>query len=385
MGQLRATLAVVPTTTRMLLGGLARQRASQRLGALTTAMLLMLLAGLGPASASVSAGGSAFGGGSSFAIAAELGELVEYPLTFPVGGNHHFTDWFWSRRSHGIHHAQDIMADKMVPVVAAADGTIRQVNWSARSTPDPARCCTIVLVHDDGWQSRYIHLNNDAPGSDDGAGWGIAEGIAPGVHVSAGQLIGWVGDSGNAETTSPHLHFELLDPGGVYVNPFHALAQAGGNWLGWGAADPLLDGSRLLRIGSRGADVRRLQVILNELGISSGRADGIFGRLTAAAVRGFQLDVGISPDGLVGSATRVALDVRYDPGTKQPNRILRKGDRGQDVARLQQLLASVGHDPGAADGIFGSRTHAAVLSFQTSAGLTVDGLVGLLTKAKLGW
>jgi len=49
------------------------------------------------------------------------------------------------------------------------------------------------------------------------------------------------------------------------------------------------------------------------------------------------------------------------------------------------LLASFGHDPGAADGIFGSRTHAAVLSFQTSAGLTVDGLVGLLTKAKLGW
>ena len=55
----------------------------------------------------------------------ELGEMVDYPLTFPVDGKHHYADWFWAARSHGIHHAQDIMADKMTPVVAAASGTIR--------------------------------------------------------------------------------------------------------------------------------------------------------------------------------------------------------------------------------------------------------------------
>ena len=385
MGLVKTRLVSAAALPVTLVGSLAWERRSKRIGVLATAMVLMPLVGLSSAPANASAEGSVPGASSSFAIAAELGELVEYPLTFPVEGDHHFTDWFWSRRSHGIHHAQDIMADKMVPVVAAADGTIRQVNWSADTAPDRDRCCTIVLAHDDGWQSRYIHLNNDTPGSDDGAGWGIANGIGPGVRVAAGEVIGWVGDSGNAETTSPHLHFELLNPDGVYVNPFHALAQAGGNWLGWGAADPLFDGSRLLSVGARGADVRRLQVVLNELGISSGPADGIFGRLTAAAVRGFQLDVGISADGLVGPATRVALDARYDPGTKQPNRILRKGDRGQDVARLQQLLASAGHDPGPADGIFGSQTHAAVLTFQASGGLTVDGLVGPLTKAKVGF
>jgi len=32
--------------------------------------------------------------------------------------------------------------------------------------------------------------------------------------VQAGELIGWMGDSGNAESTSPHLHFELRDPAG---------------------------------------------------------------------------------------------------------------------------------------------------------------------------
>jgi hypothetical protein len=335
------------------------------------ASLLMLVGSLGVAPGS--------------AAAAELGDLVEYDLDFPVEGQHHFTDWFWSRRTGGIHHAQDIMADKMAPVLATADGTIRLVNWTSRSSMSPDRCCSLVLAHDDGWESRYIHLNNDTAGSDDGAGWGIADGIAPGVRVTAGTVIGWVGDSGNAEDTAPHLHFELLDPGGVYVNPFHAMAKAGGNWLGWGAADPLFDGSRVLRSGERGADVRRLQEVLNELGISSGRADAVFGPLTAAAVRGFQLDTGITADGIVGPNTRAALDDRYDPGVQQPNRILRHGDRGQDVVRLQQLLASAGHGPGPADGIFGSQTHAAVLSFQQSAGLTVDGLAGPMTKSRLGF
>ena len=109
----------------------------------------------------------------------------------------------------------------MLPIVAAASGRIEYVNWS--SNPDdlrPSKCCSIALRHDDGWQTYYIHLNNDTPGTDDGQGWGIAPGIRPGVHVQAGELIGWMGDSGNAEGTSPHLHFELRDPAGVIVNPY---------------------------------------------------------------------------------------------------------------------------------------------------------------------
>jgi Putative peptidoglycan binding domain/Peptidase family M23 len=314
---------------------------------------------------------------------AQFGDLVEYPLAFPVAGPHHYSDWFWSSRSHGVHHAQDIMADKMTPVVAAADGVIRLVNWSRDADPD--RCCSIVLRHDDGWETRYIHLNNDTPGTDDGKGWGIADGIAPGIHVTAGTVLGWVGDSGNAEDVGPHLHFELLAPSGVYVNPFHALAQAGGNWLGWGAADPLFDGRRLLAAGDRGADVRRLQEVLGDLGISPGGVDGIFGPRTATAVKGFQIDTGLEADSVVGPATRTALDARYDPPTQQPNRILRKGDRGSDVMRLQQLLTVAGSDPGPADGIFGSKTHAAVEGFQQAAGLTVDGLVGSMTRKALGF
>ena len=130
------------------------------------------------------------------AFAAELGEDVAYELVFPVDGQHHFSDTFWAGRSHGFHIGQDIMADKMTPVVAAATGVVRLVNWSSR--PDdmnPERCCSLVIKHDDGWESWYIHLDNDKTGTDDGRGWGIKRAIKPGVRVEAGQHIAWVGDS----------------------------------------------------------------------------------------------------------------------------------------------------------------------------------------------
>jgi len=164
------------------------------------------------------------------------GEMVDYPLAFPVAGPHHFTDTFYSPRSYPDpeHHAQDLMADKMVPVVSAITGTIRSINWSHDEEDiDPTRCCTLVIRSDDGWETWYLHLNNDTPGTDDGLGWGISPDIHIGTRVQAGQLIGWVGDSGNAESTSPHLHFELHDPYGVAVNPYQALldADAGGGLL----------------------------------------------------------------------------------------------------------------------------------------------------------
>ncbi len=319
------------------------------------------------------------------ATSREFGEMVDHVITLPVDGEHHLWDTFWAARSNetGVHHAQDIMADKMTPVVAAASGTIRLVNWSSR--PDdlnPERCCTIVLRHDDGWESWYIHLNNDTPGTDDGKGWGIAEGIVPGVHVDAGQLIGWVGDSGNAESTAPHVHFELRDPAGVVVNPYAALRAAGANAPA--PSDAVLAGVRVLRQGMRGADVERLQQLLAAEGLDPGPVDGIFGRRTDRAVRAFQRDHGLTVDGIVGSATRGALR-RVAPAEGPVfDRILRKGSIGNDVRAVQSMLKAAGFDPGPVDAVFGGKTLLAVLAFQEANGLSVDGLVGPKTLAALG-
>ena len=142
-------------------------------------------------------------------------------IVFPVAGAHSFSDTFDAPRSGGRRHRGiDIFADKLTPVVAAADGAI------ARMEEGPRAGYFLVLRHDDGWSSFYVHLNNDTPGTDDGQGWGYAEGIAEGVRVKAGDVIGFVGDSGNAENSSAHLHFELHTPDGAAVNPYQQLVAA---------------------------------------------------------------------------------------------------------------------------------------------------------------
>ena len=62
---------------------------------------------------------------------------------------------------------------------------------------------------------------------------------------------------------------------------------------------------------------------------------------------------------------------------------LRQGSRGADVAYLQQRLSAGGYQPGAADGIFGGKTLAAVKAFQKDHGLIVDGIVGEKTWSML--
>lgn len=159
--------------------------------------------------------------------AAEAAEEEIYPLVFPVVGKVYYSDTFGACRGTNCsrsHLGTDIMTygKKGVPVVAAHDGVVRYT-----STALGRDCCAIWgITADDGWETWYIHLNNDNPYTDDGNGWGFAEGIEPGARVTAGQLIGWVGDSGNAEGTAPHLHFELRRPDGVAVPSYESLRAA---------------------------------------------------------------------------------------------------------------------------------------------------------------
>ena len=81
------------------------------------------------------------------------------------------------------------------------------------------------------------------------------------------------------------------------------------------------------------------------------------------------------------SVRQVALGTKPvdDPRPDAEKPILVRGSDGDDVRRLQELLAALGLDVGPADGDFGARTEAAVLEFQHRAGLLADGIVGPLT------
>ncbi|HVO53600.1 MAG TPA: peptidoglycan DD-metalloendopeptidase family protein [Solirubrobacterales bacterium] len=75
--------------------------------------------------------------------------------------------------------------------------------------------------------------------------------------------------------------------------------------LGWRGRPGL--GSRTMRSGDRGWDVAALQFLLQRAGHGAGRADGVFGPLTEAAVRRAQAAVGLTVDGLAGPATISSL------------------------------------------------------------------------------
>ncbi len=159
---------------------------------------------------------------------------ASYGITLPIHPGHvdqvRWRDTWGAPRSGGRSHiGVDMMGEKMIPLVAANDSV---VTWGRF---DNSRG-TIVRFRDEaGWEYQYIHLNNDTPGTDDGNAsceqvlstklCSSLSGtrIRSGVSVQAGEVIGYMGDSGNAEHTAPHLHFELYQPdgtGGVTpVNP----------------------------------------------------------------------------------------------------------------------------------------------------------------------
>lgn len=135
----------------------------------------------------------------------------------------YFSSSYGDYRSGGrSHKGNDLMAPRLTEVYAVADGVVFYVGINRLSGRN------LKIDHGDGWESYYLHLNNDNPGTDDGdAPWEltVAPGVEEGAEVEAGQLIGWVGDSGNAEWTAPHTHFELrID--GYAINPYPHLIDA---------------------------------------------------------------------------------------------------------------------------------------------------------------
>ncbi len=157
----------------------------------------------------------------------------------------------------------------------------------------------------------------------------------------------------------------------------------------------------LLRYGSQGAEVRKLQQRLNLVrnyysGIPALSEDGIFGSSTQNAVIAYQRARRLSADGIVGRNTWNALIGDYylyydgtDPRTEPfPGTLLRVGSRGSDVLKMQRYLNIISDVYTSIaklvpDSIFGSRTNASVQTFQRLFGLSPDGIIGQLTWDKI--
>lgn len=254
-------------------------------------------------------------------------------IAFPVAGGYTYRDDWHEPRDGGKrqHIGNDIIAAKMTPLVAAADGTITFV-----ARPAASWGCEIEIRDDAGYSYDYLHVNNDTPGTDDGAGCGdhsYVASVVPGARVSRGFTIGWVGDSGNAENTVPHLHFEIRGPDNVNQNPFPSLFAAdGGKGVNQNAprpnvAEPSLEERKVqlryiftkeLGVEAESGEVRQLQLVLKAFGhFTHPSATGYFGPVTEKAVTSYQARKKIAQTGRLDAATRRALNL--DLGTWDPN------------------------------------------------------------------
>jgi hypothetical protein len=172
-------------------------------GALLTLLMLLLSAGAAAASTS-----------------AKVPTLI-----FPVLGEATYIDDFGDARGQGAHEGNDIVAPRRALALAAETGTVKFHITSSRAG------CMLYLDGESGTEYLYIHLNNDLTSENDNQGQcvpGVAftSGLKSGAKVVAGEPIGYVGDSGDADGIHPHLHFEVHPNGGGAVSPYPYLRKA---------------------------------------------------------------------------------------------------------------------------------------------------------------
>jgi len=125
----------------------------------------------------------------------------------PVDGPTSFVDSFGARRSGGrSHEGVDMISKRGTPLVAIEAGTVKRMRNGGLGG------ITVWLRGEEGDEFYYAHLD----------AW--ADGLSVGDRVGAGQLLGYVGSTGNASYKLPHLHFQYHPGGGRAVNPYPLVA-----------------------------------------------------------------------------------------------------------------------------------------------------------------
>ena len=151
--------------------------------------------------AAAAAAAAARAGGRSAGVGAISG------FRCPIPGSSFIDSWGFPRSGGRSHKGTDMFQSWNASIIASADGTVSLRDGGLGGK-------TIWLSADNGYAYYYAHLSDFA--------------VSNGARVSAGQLIGYNGDSGNARGGPPHIHFEI-HPGGrgaAAVNPYPTVAAA---------------------------------------------------------------------------------------------------------------------------------------------------------------
>jgi murein DD-endopeptidase MepM/ murein hydrolase activator NlpD len=142
--------------------------------------------------------------------AASLTQVSTSALAWPVSAR--ITSGFGMRR-HPIlgfarmHTGVDWAAPRGTAIIAAGNGTVEKAGWDSGGYGNQT-----IVRHANGYESSYNHQS------------AIAKGVVPGAKIRQGQVIGWVGTTG--ESTGPHLHYELI-VNGTKVDPLRIRLPGG--------------------------------------------------------------------------------------------------------------------------------------------------------------
>jgi murein DD-endopeptidase MepM/ murein hydrolase activator NlpD len=188
----------------------ARLEEEARLRAIEEARLAAEAAARAVATSTTVAPTTTGAGGTTNTVAGETTTTTAPPPPPPAGGRAcpvngftSFTDTWGAPRSGGrSHQGVDMLGARWTPLVALEGGTIRRLGNGGLGG------ITIYLKGASGDEYYYAHLE----------AW--ADGLRVGQGVQAGELIGYLGSSGNASYSLPHLHFELHPGGGRAVNAY---------------------------------------------------------------------------------------------------------------------------------------------------------------------
>jgi murein DD-endopeptidase MepM/ murein hydrolase activator NlpD len=127
-------------------------------------------------------------------------KLTAGGYVFPIYGNASYTNTFGAPRANtGWHHGEDIFAPLGAPVLAVANGIVYSVGWN------DVGGLRLWLQDLAGNEFYYAHLSAFSPLAVNGA------------QVRAGDVLGFVGNTGDAESTPPHVHFEIHPASLIYM------------------------------------------------------------------------------------------------------------------------------------------------------------------------
>lgn len=272
------------------------------------------------------------------------------PILFGVSRNNIFPN-FGDPRDGGarLHEGEDMMAVKGTPIVSPTAAVVLRV------VTGPSEGLTVYTAAPGGERHVYMHLDR------------FGEGIAEGTVLAVGDLIGYVGNTGNASGGGAHLHFEIEDSSRTNIDPYPRLTAE---------FTPEQKIAYLNKIFGQTSD----PVALSRFLAANFRAT--FLQYASAGI--------VLPPLIVGALDSTAAVPGQTPAASNlPAGDLELGSRGSAVVSLQNFLISARTGPAAvslagagATGNFGPMTQAALIEYQIQKGISpASGYYGAATRA----